>query len=189
MKGREIMAGTRASKELFSEWEKPENLLRLQGWAIDGLIDAQIAENIGIGESTLAHWKAKSKAIKEALKKGKDTADREIENALFETAKAGNVTAQIFWLKNRKPKQWRDGKALEIAGNMGEELPKFGITFMPTDEKISNPYYLATKRIKDAHSQEWFDRWKQNNMEAYEAKVAECQAEIDARQEKEGGVA
>lgn len=184
------MAGIRASKELFSEWEKPENLLRLQGWAIDGLIDAQIAENIGIGESTLAHWKAKSKAIKEALKKGKDSADREIENALFETAKAGNVTAQIFWLKNRKAQQWRDGKSLELAGQIETAPQDFRIVIGGEDEsKIENPYFLARKRIIDKHEDEWFRRWKDNNSEAYEAKVAECQAEIDARQEKEGGVA
>ena len=35
-------------------------------------------------------------------------ADFEVESALFKKAKMGDVTAQIFWLKNRKPKQWRD---------------------------------------------------------------------------------
>lgn len=184
------MAGIRASKDLFSEWEKPENLLRLQGWAIDGLIDSQIAENIGIGESTLAHWKARSKAIKEALKKGKDSADREIENALFETAKAGNVTAQIFWLKNRKAQQWRDGKSLELAGQIETAPRDFRVVFGGEDEsEITNAYYLARKRIIHQNENDWFERWKQNNLEAYEAKVAECQAEIDARQEKEGGAA
>ena len=183
------MAGIRASKELFSEWEKPENLLRLQGWAIDGLIDAQIAENIGIGESTLAHWKAKSKAIKEALKKGKDSADREIENALFETAKAGNVTAQIFWLKNRKAQQWRDGKALEMSGAVDTGAHVTRIVFGGEDEsQITNAYFLARKRIIHEMEDDWFRRWKDNNLEAYEAKVAECQAEIDARQ-AEGGAA
>ena len=183
------MAGIRASKELFSEWEKPENLLRLQGWAIDGLIDAQIAENIGIGESTLSHWKAKSKAIKEALKKGKDSADREIENALFETAKAGNVTAQIFWLKNRKAQQWRDGKALEIAGQLETASHDVRIVFGGEDEtQITNAYYLARKRIINEIEDEWFKRWQQNNLAEYESRVADCQAEIDARQ-AEGGAA
>lgn len=180
------MAGIRASKELFSEWEKPENLLRLQGWAIDGLIDAQIAENIGIGESTLAHWKARSKAIRESLKKGKDSADREIENALFETAKAGNVTAQIFWLKNRKAQQWRDGKALELAGSI-EEKASHDIRIQiggEDEEDIINPYYLARKRVIDEHENEWFNRWKENNLEEYEGRVASCQEEIHEREAK-----
>ena len=184
------MAGIRASKELFSEWEKPENLLRLQGWAIDGLIDAQIAENIGIGESTLSHWKAKSKAIKEALKKGKDSADREIENALFETAKAGNVTAQIFWLKNRKAQQWRDGKALELAGSIETATNEIRVVIGGEDEAdIVNAYYLARKRVIDELSDEWFKRWQQNNLEEYERRVAECQAEINEREaKKESGL-
>lgn len=179
------MAGIRASKDLFNEWEKPENLLRLQGWAIDGLIDAQIAENIGIGESTLAHWKARSKAIKEALKKGKDAADREIENALFETAKAGNVTAQIFWLKNRKAQQWRDGKSLELAGQVNTAPQDFRIVIGGEDEsEITNAYYLARKRVIDEHEIEWFNRWKENNLEEYEGRVASCQEEIHEREAK-----
>lgn len=177
------MAGIRASKELFSEWEKPENLLRLQGWAIDGLIDAQIAENIGIGESTLAHWKAKSKAIKEALKKGKDAADREIENALFETAKAGNVTAQIFWLKNRKAQQWRDGKALEMSGAVDTGTHVTRIVFGgEDDDDVTNAYYLAAKRWKRDNGDELFNQWKQNHLNEYDEMVAACQKEIDERQ-------
>lgn len=39
---------------------------------------------------------------------GQEVADYIIENALFKAAKEGNVTAMIFWLKNRKPHQWRD---------------------------------------------------------------------------------
>jgi hypothetical protein len=30
-----------------------------------------------------------------------------------------NVTAQIFWLKNRKPEEWRDRKETEITGKDG----------------------------------------------------------------------
>ena len=34
--------------------------------------------------------------------------DYEVENALLERAKGGDTTAQIFWLKNRRPGKWRD---------------------------------------------------------------------------------
>ena len=34
--------------------------------------------------------------------------DYEVENALLKNALDGNVTAQIFWLKNRKKNEWRD---------------------------------------------------------------------------------
>ena len=46
--------------------------------------------------------------ISEALKRGKEVVDVEVENALLNLAKSGNITAIIFWLKNRKPNVWRD---------------------------------------------------------------------------------
>jgi len=34
----------------------------------------------------------------------------------------GDVTAQIFWLKNRMPKNWRDGKNIELTDKDGALL-------------------------------------------------------------------
>lgn len=48
------------------------------------------------------------------LKKGKEIVDYEVENALLQSALKGNVTAQIFWLKNRKPNEWREKREVEI---------------------------------------------------------------------------
>lgn len=80
----------------------------LEGWARDGLTDEQIAHNVGITAKTLYEWKNRYSEICEALKKGKEVVDFEVENALLQTALSGNVAAQIFWLKNRKPDKWRD---------------------------------------------------------------------------------
>jgi len=117
------------------EWLTEERLVILEGWARDGLTDEQIAENVGISVRTLYRWKIQHCQICQALKKGKDAADREIENALFKRAKGydftetrikkkdgvvieetvitkhipGDTTAQIFWLKNRKPDYWGGG--------------------------------------------------------------------------------
>lgn len=30
-----------------------------------------------------------------------------------------DTTAGIFWLKNRKPKDWRDKQEVELSGNVG----------------------------------------------------------------------
>ena len=106
----------------------------MQAWARDGLNDEQIAHNIGIATGTLYDWKKAHPLIAEALKKGKEVADIEVENALFKRALGYDVEetkavvdasgkkqiikttrhvppdvgAAIFWLKNRKPAQWRD---------------------------------------------------------------------------------
>lgn len=72
------------------------------------MTDEQISHNAGITAKTLYEWKNRYSEICEALKKGKEVVDFEVENALLQTALSGNVTAQIFWLKNRKPDKWRD---------------------------------------------------------------------------------
>lgn len=96
------------AKGKYEKWLKEDNLLLLEGWARDGLTDEQIAKNIGIGERTLYEWKEKYPQISQPLKKGKEVVDYEVENALLSSALEGNTTAQIFWLKNRRPDKWRD---------------------------------------------------------------------------------
>lgn len=96
------------AKGKYQKWLLKENLLLLEGWARDGLTDEQIAKNIGITLSTFYEWKKKYSDISESLKKGKEIVDYEVENALLSSALEGNTTAQIFWLKNRRPDKWRD---------------------------------------------------------------------------------
>jgi len=95
-------------KTKYDDFIDRKGLVLVEGWARDGLTDLQIAKNIGVAMSTFCDWKNKHPEFSEALKRSKEVADFEVENALFKKAKMGDVTAQIFWLKNRKPKQWRD---------------------------------------------------------------------------------
>ena len=122
----------------YQQWNEPDGLLRLEAWARDGLTDEQIAKNIGIRRETVIQWKKLYPNISNAIKRGKEVIDIEVENSLFKRAMGyeyeeiktvieqdieGNkktkvekikkhvlpdVTAQIFWLKNRKPIKWRD---------------------------------------------------------------------------------
>lgn len=128
----------------YHEWITEEGLLQLEGWARDGLTDEQIANNMGISPSTLYEWKKRYPEISEALKKGKEIVDRQVENALLKSAlgfeyeeetvtqrgevvtirkyEKPNTTAQIFWLKNRKPEAWRDKVVTEHEGKIGHEI-------------------------------------------------------------------
>lgn len=124
---------------------KPK-LFLVEMWARDGLTDEQIAENLDISVASFYNYKNEHLEFLESLKKGKEVADYEVENALFKKALGYNAkikkafkvkevlyengkrlketerieyaedevhipadtTAQIFWLKNRKPNTWRD---------------------------------------------------------------------------------
>lgn len=128
----------------YTEWLTEEGLLKIEGWARDGLTDKQVAYNMNIAESTLHEWKKKYSVLSESLKRGKEVVDRQVENALLKRAlgyefkettqeltedgmrvtkvitkqQAPDTTAQIFWLKNRKPHEWRDKQETEITGHI-----------------------------------------------------------------------
>ena len=135
------------AKGLYQQWLTEDNLLRISAWARDGLTNEQIAHNMDITVKTLYEWCNKYSEFSDALKKSKEVADIEVENALYKKALGYNAvikktfkvrdviysesgkkiketerlevgydevhipadtTAQIFWLKNRKPEVWRD---------------------------------------------------------------------------------
>ena len=91
------------AKGKYEEWLEPEGLLKIEGWAKDGLTDEQIAHNMGINVATLYVWKKKYSEISEVLKKGKEVADRQVENALFKRALGYSykeTTSELFVDKN-----------------------------------------------------------------------------------------
>lgn len=127
----------------YQRWLEPDGLLLLEGWARDGLTEEQIAHNMGCAYSTLRDWRDKYPALSAALKRGKEVVDIEVENALLKRALgydyteerveisekdgrkviqitkhiAADTTAQIFWLKNRRPDRWRDKPMPTAAGD------------------------------------------------------------------------
>lgn len=98
-----------------------------------GATDAQLADFFKVTLSTLYLWKVQHEAFSEALKRGKEEIDAQVEQSLFRRAMGythdseklfqsfgqvirattqehypPDVTAMIFWLKNRQPDRWRD---------------------------------------------------------------------------------
>ena len=152
----------------INDWLEKDKLILLEGWARDGLTDEQIAKNMGIATSTFYEWKKKEKKFSETLKKGKEVVDFEVENALLKRAlgytitiqedkldKDGCVhtlerevhipadtTAQIFWLKNRKPNNWKDrvetDEDKEAVANASQVIAKI--------RKVAQEYTDGTNR-------------------------------------------
>ena len=148
------------AKGKYEYWLSSEGLLLIEAWARDGLTDEQIAHNMGVAYSTLRVWRDKYSALSAVLKRGKEVVDIQVENALLKRAlgyqykevkteeyetEDGTVkrvtttvkevvpdtTAQIFWLKNRKPDVWRDKQNVELSGEVKTNNPYAGLT---TDE-------------------------------------------------------
>lgn len=78
----------------FQKWLTPDGLMLLEAWARDGLSDEQIARKIGISCSTLYEWKKRFSEISEALARGKEPVDVEVENALHKLAMGYTVPVQ-----------------------------------------------------------------------------------------------
>ena len=121
------MAGGRPSKYKPEYAEQAKKLCQL------GATDEDLADFFSVGIRTIANWKAEFSEFLQALKAGKDEADDRVERSLYQRAVgysydaihftsfqgavtkteyrehvAPDVTAQIFWLKNRRSEAWRD---------------------------------------------------------------------------------
>lgn len=72
------------------------NFVKVRGWARDGLTNDMIADKIGIVSSTLYAWQNRSKEFKEALKKGKEIIDREVEDSLLKRALGTKKSKTIY---------------------------------------------------------------------------------------------
>src|SRR6056297_1379944 len=126
------------AKSKAKEWLTKEGLIKIEGWAKDGLSNEQIAHNMGVSQQTFYNYLKKHVEILEAIKRSKEVVDREVENAMHKSANGyfveeikeiiekdemgkdrkkiernkkwipPNPALNIFWLKNRKPEKWRN---------------------------------------------------------------------------------
>lgn len=117
----------------------PKMAEKIMFLAAKGFIDKEIAQVLDIAIETLDKWKT-SKVFLQSLKESKESIDAKVRNSLLTRAlgydyeeefasKAGpvmcqkkmhpDVTACIFWLKNRQPKDWRE--KIEVSDPDGEK--------------------------------------------------------------------
>lgn len=89
-------------KRIDIDLEQVENL------ASRGLGTTQIARALGVSWSTIDRNRKRSAEFEETIKRGKAKGIAQVTNSLFTSATDGNVTAQIFYLKNQDAKTWKD---------------------------------------------------------------------------------
>lgn len=131
------MAGGRPTSYKAEYAEQARKLCAL------GATDKEMADFFKVALSTLNLWKIKHPKFSESLKTGKEVADDRVVHALYNRALgfshedtdirvvdgaiietpiikhyAPDTTAAIFWLKNRRPDEWRDKQEIEHSGNI-----------------------------------------------------------------------
>jgi hypothetical protein len=102
----------------FGPTPRPIDIERLESIAAMGGTNEQIADAIGLSPKALQNRRKRDPAVEGAVKRGKDKADLQVVAALYKKALAGDTTAMIFWLKNRRPEEWRDRHDLEHSGKI-----------------------------------------------------------------------
>lgn len=116
-----------------------------------GFTDEEVAEVLGCAEQTIYKWKNKYPEFFKSVKDWKDEADVRVERSMYERAVGysakedkifcnaegkvtivriekhypPDVTAQIFWLKNRQKEHWRDRWDIDATGDLTVQVVKF----------------------------------------------------------------
>ncbi len=115
----------------------------------NGATIREVAEFFEVTERTVHNWSHEFPEFFQALKTGRETADARVEQSLYRRALGysfdsvhisawqgqaiqtpivthvpPDVTAAIFWLKNRRPEEWRDVKAVEHSGSVTHKIAR-----------------------------------------------------------------
>lgn len=140
---------TTRSGVCVDDWLTDDGLLLLESWARDGYTMMDISNKIGVDNDVFLRWKDRYPEIREAVSKGKELVDYQVENALLksalgyktqevkvtttmrygkvvETVKevldkevAPSVPAIQMWLYNRQKEKWKN---MNAAKNVFDDL-------------------------------------------------------------------
>lgn len=122
----------------------PEYAEQARKLCLLGHTDAELASFFEVSETTINNWKNKYPDFLESIKKGKEVADGNVADRLYQRAMGfiapdvdikvienqivetplekhypPDTTAAIFWLKNRQRDKWRDKQEVEHTGEVG----------------------------------------------------------------------
>ncbi|WPB86918.1 hypothetical protein [Sediminicoccus rosea] len=135
-----------------------------------GATDVEIADALEVDTPTLYRWKATHPEFCNALKLGKEAADERVVRSLYAKATGYSYdavkilqhegapvivpyrehvppsdTAAIFWLKNRRPQEWRD--KVEVAGSAENPLT---LLIQEVQGRALKPVHIIPGEAEDA---------------------------------------
>ena len=110
------------AKGKYQNWLTPDGRVLLEAWARDGLTDEQLAAKMSISPSTLYDWKQKYPEISEALKKGKEVVDIEVENALLKRAKGYEYVEEKIEVETNRRGQMVSKKVVQTVKQIAPDV-------------------------------------------------------------------
>lgn len=118
---------------------EPSFVRQAEQLCVLGATDEEVAQFFEVDVRTIYRWKVDNQAFCQALKRGKELADERVERSLYARAVGytfdsekvfqyqgavvrantkehvpPDTTAMIFWLKNRRPDDWREKQEIEV---------------------------------------------------------------------------
>jgi hypothetical protein len=85
----------------------------------NGIGRGEAARSLGIGRNTPIRYGGRHADFAVAVEEAEMAANERVENALFQAAISGNVTACQVWLYNRVPERWQDKRQFQHTGAGG----------------------------------------------------------------------
>ena len=138
------MEGVRGvAKGVYQEWTQGEGLERVRQWVANGMEDKWIADQIGIGRTTIYAWRKSYPDFEDAFKSGRtvwfETSLSDVENAAYKLATGYSYKETTQELR-------------EIEGEMKLVVTKV-VTKHQAPNPVSNMYWLQNRA-----PEKWKDR-------------------------------
>lgn len=141
-------AGTQKYQPAFAE--------RARVLCEEGALLEDLAREFGVSVRQIYHWRRRHTEFRDAVEDARSKADDRVEVALFKRATGyshpavkivvvdhqvvevpytehypPDAASMIFWLKNRRPKEWREKHALEVSGPNGGPVQAAFVAVIP----------------------------------------------------------
>lgn len=104
---------------------KPEFAELARNYCLLGATEGELGPLLGVTDRTVRNWKKKHPEFAEAIEMGTMKPNARVVGKLFDECMSGNITAIIWWTKNKMG--WRDRT---------DVVAKVGIS--PVDELLSD---------------------------------------------------
>jgi hypothetical protein len=95
------------------------------------------AVSVGITRQTVWMERTRNPEFAKAEEDAEMEANELVENALFQAAQSGNVTAAQVWLYNRMPERWQDKRNIQHTGKDGGPIGVANLSDAEIDARLA----------------------------------------------------